>query len=59
MKRNPLARNLRPRIKWSAFNRDDGKLKRRRRSPFHERQLARLSDEIHRQMLAMERKLKD
>ncbi|MBJ9709867.1 hypothetical protein MMZ06_34870 [Burkholderia gladioli] len=59
MKRNPLARNLRPRIKWSAFNRDDGKLKRRRRSPFHESQLARLSDEIHRQMLAMERKLKD
>ncbi|QKM47736.1 hypothetical protein B7760_01760 [Burkholderia glumae] len=44
MKRNPLARNLRPRIKWSAFNRDDGKLKRRRRSPFYERRLDRLFD---------------
>ncbi|WP_186158982.1 hypothetical protein [Burkholderia gladioli] len=44
MKRNPLARNLRPRIKWSAFNRDDGKLKRRRRSPFEERRISRLFD---------------
>lgn len=50
MKHNPLARNQRPRIKWSAFNRDDGKLKRRRRSPFYERRLDRLLDAIQRQM---------
>ncbi|CAG9193581.1 hypothetical protein BGLA2_1080057 [Burkholderia gladioli] len=59
MKRNPLARNLRPRIKYSMFDRKDGKLKRRRRSPFYERRLDRLFDANQRQMLAMECKLKD
>ncbi|WP_186156802.1 hypothetical protein [Burkholderia gladioli] len=54
MKRNPLARNLRPRIKYSMFDRKDGKLKRRQRSPFHERRLDRLFDANQRQMLAME-----
>ncbi|WP_186058940.1 hypothetical protein [Burkholderia gladioli] len=59
MKVNALARNLRPRFKWSAFNRDGGKLKRRRRSPFYTRRIDRLSDEIHRQMLAMARDAKN
>ncbi|WP_334032765.1 hypothetical protein [Burkholderia gladioli] len=54
MKRNPLARNLRPRIKYSMFDRKDGKLKRRRRSPFYERRLDRLFDAKQRQMLAIE-----
>ncbi|WP_186055228.1 hypothetical protein [Burkholderia gladioli] len=59
MKLNALSRNLRPRIKWSAFKRDDGKLKRRRRSPFYVRRLNRLDEAIHRQMLAMEQAMRD
>ncbi|WP_336816834.1 hypothetical protein [Burkholderia gladioli] len=59
MKVNALARNLRARFKWSAFNRDSGKLKRRRRSPFYTRRIDRLSDKIHRQMLAMARDAKN
>ncbi|MDR8090353.1 hypothetical protein [Burkholderia gladioli] len=54
MKHNPLARNLRPRIKWSAFSRDDGKLKRRRCSPFYGRRLDRLFDAQMRAAWALE-----
>ncbi|WP_261532588.1 hypothetical protein [Burkholderia multivorans] len=59
MKLNVLARGVRPRLKVSAFERKGGKLKRRRRSPFRQRQQERMIERRLREMREIEQKVRE
>ncbi|HDR9834698.1 TPA: hypothetical protein QDC51_001462 [Burkholderia multivorans] len=59
MKLNVLARGVRPRLKMSAFEHKGGKLKRRRRSPFHQRQQERTIELQLREMREIQRKMRE
>ncbi|KVE27245.1 hypothetical protein WS67_12145 [Burkholderia singularis] len=59
MKLNVLARGVRPRLKVSAFERKGGKLKRRQRSSFRQRQQERTIERQLREMLEIEQNVRD